>query len=61
MMCAALLALASPVNAQQSVQRRIALARDASIKVWVPTGSIRVIGWDRAERIYTELVREWSR
>ncbi len=59
-MCAALLALSSPVNAQQSVQRRIALARDASIKVWVPAGSIRVIGWDRDSLVVEGSIGAWD-
>ena len=42
----ALAALAPPAGAQQKIQRRIALAADASIKVWIPSGSIRIIGWD---------------
>ena len=39
--------LASSAAAQQQVNRRIAIAPDASIKVWLPAGSLRLVAWDR--------------
>ena len=35
------------VGAQQKIQRRIAVNPDVSVKVWIPSGSIRLVGWDR--------------
>jgi len=40
-------ALASGAHAQQRVERRIAVASNVSVKIWIPAGSIRLIGWDR--------------
>ena len=34
-------------GAQQKVERRIAVNSDVSVKVWIPSGSIRLVGWDR--------------
>jgi hypothetical protein len=47
LMLAALAAGGSGAGAQQRVERRVAVARNASIKVWLPSGSVRLIGWDR--------------
>jgi hypothetical protein len=43
---AALLA-ATPLPAQEKVARRIAIASDASIRIWNMAGITRIIGWDR--------------
>ena len=43
---AALLA-AMPLAAQERIDRRIAIASDASIRVWNMAGVTRIIGWDR--------------
>jgi hypothetical protein len=43
---AALACGAGTVGAQQRVERRVAVAANASIKVWLPAGSVRLIGWD---------------
>ena len=39
--------LASPAGAQQRVSRRIAIAPDVAVKVWISAGRIRLVGWDR--------------
>ncbi|MGI9091036.1 MAG: DUF4097 family beta strand repeat-containing protein, partial [Gemmatimonadaceae bacterium] len=39
--------------AQQTVERRVAVNRDAGVKIFVPTGSIRLIGWDRDSLVVT--------
>lgn len=43
---AALLAT-TPLPAQEKVDRRIAIASDASIRIWNMAGITRIIGWDR--------------
>jgi hypothetical protein len=43
---AALLA-ATPLPAQEKIDRRIAIASDASIRIWNLAGITRIIGWDR--------------
>jgi len=43
---AALLA-ATPLAAQEKIDRRIAIASDASIRIWNLAGITRIIGWDR--------------
>ena len=43
---AALLA-ATPLPAQEKIERRIAIASDASIRIWNLAGITRIIGWDR--------------
>jgi hypothetical protein len=43
--CALLLA-AAPLSAQQKIDRRIAIAPDASIRITNMAGMIRVTGWD---------------
>jgi hypothetical protein len=47
---------ADSVSAQTSVERRIALNPGASIKGFVPAGSVRVIGWDRDSLVITGTV-----
>jgi len=49
---AAALAIASvgvvrPAAAQVPVRRGIPVNRDVGVKIWVPAGSIRIVGWDR--------------
>ena len=39
--------LASTAAGQVQVNRRIAIAPDASIKMWLPAGSLRLVAWDR--------------
>ena len=39
--------LATSAMAQQRISRRIAIASNVSVKVWIPAGSIRLVGWDR--------------
>jgi len=39
--------VASTLQAQQRVERRIAVAGNVSVKIWIPAGSVRLIGWDR--------------
>ena len=39
--------VASIADAQQRVSRRIAVASNVSVKVWVSAGRVRLIGWDR--------------
>ena len=39
--------LPATASAQQKIQRRIAVNSDVSIKVWIPSGSIRLVGWDK--------------
>ena len=50
-LCAALLlgiaALPLTAHAQQKIQRRIAVNSDVSIKVWIPSGSVSLVGWDK--------------
>ena len=41
------LLLVAPLAAQQKIDRRIAIAPDASIRIHNLVGSIRIIGWDR--------------
>jgi len=36
-----------PAAAQQAVERGRSVAADVSIKMWVPAGSVRLMGWDR--------------
>ena len=42
-----LAALPLAAGAQQKVERRIAVNDDAAIKVWISSGSIRLVGWNR--------------
>jgi len=42
-----LLGLAGVAGAQQRVQHRVPVARDVAIRIWLPAGSVRLIGWDR--------------
>jgi len=42
----ALLLVAVPVSAQQKIDRRIAIAPDASIRITNMAGTVRVTGWD---------------
>ena len=47
-LCAVAIALSAvDAAAQQRVTRRIAVASDVSVKVWVSAGSIKLVGWDR--------------
>lgn len=39
--------LVAPLAAQQKIDRRIAIAPDASIRIWNLVGITRIIGWDR--------------
>lgn len=39
--------LASPAGAQTPVSRGLRLNRDAGASIWIPEGSVRLIGWDR--------------
>lgn len=41
------LLLVAPLTAQQKIDRRIAIAPDASIRIHNLVGSIRIVGWDR--------------
>lgn len=43
----AMLVIAIPAGAQTSVNRGIAVSRDVGVKIWIPAGSIRIVGWDR--------------
>lgn len=52
MLLAALLA-ATPLAAQEKVERRIAIASDASIRIWNLVGMTRIIGWDRDSIVVT--------
>jgi hypothetical protein len=36
-----------PARAQTPVNRAVAVNRDVGVKIWVPAGSLRIIGWDR--------------
>jgi putative adhesin len=45
--CLPALLLVAPLAAQQKIERRIAIAPDASIRIHNLVGSIRIIGWDR--------------
>ena len=47
--CGALMLAASAMqaDAQQRVSRRIAVAPNVAVKVWVSAGSIKLVGWDR--------------
>ena len=38
---------AMPAHAQTPVNRAIAVNRNVGVKIWVPAGSVRIIGWDR--------------
>ncbi|MSR07106.1 MAG: hypothetical protein EXR93_08590 [Gemmatimonadetes bacterium] len=49
----ALALLVPTVASAQSVNRRVALARDASIRVFNLEGSIRIIGWDKDSLVVT--------
>jgi hypothetical protein len=40
------LLLAAPLSAQQKVNQRIAIDREASIRIMNPSGLIRIIGWE---------------
>ena len=42
-----LAAFATSSLAQQRVSRRIAIAPNVSVKVWISGGSIRLVGWDK--------------
>lgn len=42
-----LLLVAGSLTAQQKIDRRIAIAPDASIRIWNLIGTTRIIGWDR--------------
>lgn len=36
-----------PAGAQTPISRGVAVNRDVGVKIWIPAGSIRLIGWDR--------------
>jgi len=38
---------AVPVEAQKPIRRGVPVNRDVGVKIWIPAGSIRIIGWDR--------------
>lgn len=59
----ALLALASaaPLGAQQRVERRIAVAADVAIKIWLPAGSIRIVAWERDSLVVEGTVQAGGR
>ncbi len=38
---------ATPAIAQQRVAKRIAIAPDVSVKVWISAGRIKLVGWDK--------------
>jgi hypothetical protein len=44
---ALLLGAVGIAGAQSRVHERVAVARDVAIRVWLPAGSLRLIGWDR--------------
>ena len=46
LMVGALLSTA-PVKAQTTISRGVPVNRDVGVKIWIPAGSIRLIGWDR--------------
>ena len=55
----ALMALATVMAAAargQSVDRRAAVARDVAVRIWLPAGSLRLIGWDRDSVVVTGTV-----
>ena len=37
----------TPLEAQTPVRRGVPVNRDVGVKIWIPAGSIRLIGWDR--------------
>jgi hypothetical protein len=41
------LVAAIPAAAQGPINRGVRVNRDVGVKIWVPAGSIRLIGWDR--------------
>ena len=43
----AVLLAATPLPAQEKIDRRIAIASDASIRIWNLAGITRIVGWDR--------------
>ena len=38
---------AVPAEAQKPIRRGVPVNRDVGVKIWIPAGSIRIIGWDR--------------
>lgn len=44
---AAFLAYPAPAHAQGRIERRLAFNPNASVKAFVPAGSVRLVGWDR--------------
>lgn len=44
---AAFLAYSTPAHAQGRIERRMAVNPNASVKAFVPAGSVRLVGWDR--------------
>ncbi|MGH7718785.1 MAG: DUF4097 family beta strand repeat-containing protein [Gemmatimonadaceae bacterium] len=45
---AAILTLAATTaSAQQRIARGRAVSRDVAVKVWIPAGTVRLVGWDR--------------
>lgn len=39
--------MAPTLESQQQVRRATAVSSDVSIKIWFPSGSLRLVGWDR--------------
>jgi hypothetical protein len=56
-----LLLVSSPALSQERIERRMALDPDASIKAFIPAGSVRVIGWDRDSLVVTGTVAKGAR
>jgi hypothetical protein len=51
-----LITVAARFMAAQAVERRAAVAADVSVRVWLPSGSLRLIGWDRDSIVVTGAV-----
>jgi hypothetical protein len=56
----ALIAVASIAQTRtadaQAVERRTTVARDVSVRIWLPAGTLRLIGWDRDMVVVTGTV-----
>ena len=43
----ATLLAAAPLGAQRTISRGVSVNRTVGVKIWVPAGTLRLIGWDR--------------
>ena len=50
------IAIGARIAHAQPVERRTTVARDVSVRIWLPAGTLRLIGWDRDMVVVTGTV-----